>query len=48
VYFQTATDSTGAPIGSLQQAASKAKTLAQSMQNIVDGKNLLSKQVKTI
>jgi len=47
-YFQTATDSTGAPIGSLQQAAGKAKTLAQSMQNIVDGKNLLSKQVKTI
>lgn len=48
VYFQTATDSTGAPIGSLQQAASKAKTLAQSIQNIVSGKNLLSKQVKTI
>jgi hypothetical protein len=48
VYFQTATDSIGAPIISLQQASSKAKTLGQSIQNIVDSKNLLSKQVKTI
>jgi hypothetical protein len=48
VYFQTATDSVGAPIASLQQAASKANQLGQSIQNIVDGKNLLSKQVKTI
>jgi hypothetical protein len=48
VYFQTATDSTGAPIASLQQASSKANQLGQSLQNIVNGKNLLSKQVKTI
>jgi len=48
VYFQTATDSVGAPIASLQQAASKANQLGQSIQKIVDGKNLLSKQVKTI
>ena len=48
VYFQTATDSTGAPIVSLQQASSKANQLGQSIQNIVNGKNLLSKQVKTI
>jgi hypothetical protein len=48
VYFQTATDSTGAPIVSLQQASSKANQLGQSIQNIVNGKNLLSKQVKTV
>ena len=48
VYFKTSTDSTGAPIVSLQQASSKAKTLGESMQNIVNGKDLLSKQVKTI
>ena len=48
VYFQTATDSTGAPIASLQQASSKANQLGQSLQNIVNGKNLLSKQVKTV
>lgn len=48
VYFQTATDSVGAPIASLQQASSKANQLGQSIQNIVDSKNLLSKQVKTI
>jgi hypothetical protein len=48
VYFKTAADSTGAPIASLQQASSKAKTLGQSMQNIVNGKDLLSKQVKTV
>jgi hypothetical protein len=48
VYFQTAIDSTGAPIASLQQASSKANQLGQSIQNIVNGKNLLSKQVKTI
>jgi hypothetical protein len=48
VYFQTAIDSTGAPIASLQQASSKANQLGQSIQNIVNGKNLLSKQVKTV
>jgi hypothetical protein len=47
-YFQTATDSIGAPIVSLQQASSKATQLGQSIKNIVDGENLLSKQVKTI
>jgi hypothetical protein len=47
-YFQTATDSTGAPIVSLQQASSKATQLGQSIKNIVDGENLLSKQVKTV
>lgn len=48
VYFKTAVDSTGAPIASLQQASSKAKALGDSMQNIVKGKDLLSKQVKTV
>jgi hypothetical protein len=48
VYFQAASDSTGTPIASLQQASSKANQLGQSLQNIVKGKNLLSKQVKTI
>lgn len=47
-YFASSTDSTGAPIAALQLASTKAKTLGQSMQNIVKGKNLLSKQVKTI
>lgn len=48
VYFETATDSTSAPIVSLQQASSKANQLGQSLQKIVNGKNLLSKQVKTV
>jgi hypothetical protein len=47
-YFASSTDSTGAPIAALQLASTKAKTLGQSMQNIVKRKNLLSKQVKTI
>jgi hypothetical protein len=48
VYFQTATDSTNAPIVSLQQASTKAKVLGKSIQKIVENKDLLSKQVKTI
>lgn len=48
IYFQSAVDSTGAPIVSLQQASSKAKQLSQSINNIVKNNELLSKQVKTI
>jgi len=39
---------TGAPIASLSSIASDAEVLGKSIKNIVDGKNLLSKQVKTI
>jgi hypothetical protein len=48
IAFQTATDVTGAPIASLLSIASDAEVLGKSIKNIVDGKNLLSKQVKTI
>ena len=48
VAFQTATDSTSAPIVSLQSIANDAGQLGKSIDNIVKGKNLLSKQVKTI
>lgn len=48
IAFQTATDATGAPIASLSAIACDAETLNKSILNIVNGKNLLSKQVKTI
>jgi len=48
VYFQTAVDSSGNPIVSLQQASSKANQLGKSIQNVVKGNDLLSKQVKTV
>jgi hypothetical protein len=48
IAFQTAIDATGAPIVSLQAIACDAQTLSKSITNIVNGKNLLSKQVKTI
>ena len=48
IAFQTATDVTGAPIASLLSIASDAEVLGKSIKNIVDSKNLLSKQVKTI
>jgi len=48
VAFQTAMDATGAPIVSLQSIANDAEQLSKSITNIVNGKNLLSKQVKTI
>jgi hypothetical protein len=48
VAFQSATDSTGTPIASLISIASDAGQLGKSISNIVKGKDLLSKQVKTI
>lgn len=48
IAFQTATDTTGAPIASLLSIASDAEVLSKSIKNIVNGKNLLSKQVKTV
>lgn len=48
IAFQTATDTTGAPIASLSSIASDAEVLSKSIKNIVNGKNLLSKQVKTV
>lgn len=48
IAFKTATDSNGAPIVSLQSIAYDADTLSNDILNIVNGKNLLSKQVKTV
>ena len=48
IAFQTAADATGTPIASLSSIACDAEVLGKSIKNIVDGKNLLSKQVKTI
>jgi hypothetical protein len=48
IAFKTAVDSNGAPIVSLQAIASDAETLSNDLLNIVNGKNLLSKTVKTI
>jgi len=48
IAFQTATDSNGAPIVSLQSIACDAETLSNDLLNIVNAKNLLSKTVKTI
>ena len=48
IAFSTAIDSNGAPIASLQSIDCDAGTLSKSIQNIVKGKDLLSKQVKTI
>jgi len=48
IAFKSATDSNGAPIVSLQSIASDAETLGNDLLNIVNGKNLLSKTVKTI
>jgi len=48
IAFKTATDSNGAPIVSLNSIADEAKTLSDDITNIVNNKNLLSKQVKTV
>ncbi len=48
IAFKTAVDSNGAPIVSLQTIASDAETLSNDLLNIVNGKNLLSKTVKTV
>jgi len=48
IAFKTATDSNGASIVSLQSIACDAETLSNDLLNIVNGKNLLSKTVKTI
>ena len=48
IAFKTATDSNGAPIVALQAIASDAETLSNDLLNIVNGKNLLSKTVKTV
>ena len=48
IAFKTATDSNGAPIVSLNAIADEAKTLSNDITNIVNNKNLLSKQVKTV
>jgi hypothetical protein len=48
IAFQTAVDSNGAPIVSLQSIASEAETLSNDILNIVNAKNLLSKTVKTV
>lgn len=48
IAFKTAVDSNGAPIVSLQSIASDAETLSNDLLNIVNGKNLLSKTVKTV
>jgi len=48
IAFQTAVDSNGAPIVSLQAIACDAETLSNDLLNIINAKNLLSKTVKTI
>jgi len=48
IAFKTATDSNGASIVSLNTIASDAETLSNDLLNIVNGKNLLSKIVKTV
>ena len=48
IAFKTATDSNGAPIVALQTIASDAETVSNDLLNIVNGKNLLSKTVKTV
>jgi hypothetical protein len=47
IAFSTAVDSMGVPIASLSTIASDAQTLSQDILNQVNGKTLLSKQVKT-
>ena len=46
IAFSTATDSMGVPIASLSAIACDAQTLSQDILNQVNGKTLLSKQVK--
>jgi hypothetical protein len=46
IAFQTAIDSNGSPISSLQSIACDAQTLSKSITDIVNGKNLLSKNIK--
>lgn len=48
IAFKSSVDSNGAPIVSLQTIASDAETLSNDILNIVNGKNLLSKTVKTV
>jgi hypothetical protein len=48
IAFKSSVDSNGAPIVSLQAIASDAETLSNDILNIVNGKNLLSKTVKTV
>ena len=48
IAFQTAIDSNGAPIVSLQSIACDAETLSNDLLNIINAKNLLSKTVKTV
>ena len=48
IAFKTAVDSNGAPIVALNTIASDAETLSNDLLNIVNGKNLLSKTVKTV
>lgn len=47
IAFSTAVDSMGVPIASLSTIACDAQTLSQDILNQVNGKTLLSKQVKT-
>jgi hypothetical protein len=47
IAFSTAIDSMGVPIASLSTIAADAQTLSQDILNQVNGKTLLSKQVKT-
>jgi hypothetical protein len=48
IAFKTSTDSNGAPIVALQTIASDAETISNDLLNIVNGRNLLSKTVKTV
>lgn len=48
IAFSVATDSMGVPIVSLNNIAQDAQTLSKNLNNVVKGKDLLSKQVKTI
>lgn len=48
VAFSVATDSMGVPIVSLNNIAQDAQTLSKNLNNVVKGKDLLSKQVKTV
>jgi hypothetical protein len=48
IAFKSSVDSNGAPIVSLQAIAPDAETLSNDILNIVNGKNLLSKIVKTV
>jgi len=48
VAFSVATDSMGVPIVSLNNIAQDAQTLSKNLNNVIKGKDLLSKQVKTV